>query len=310
MPRSLILGVNGQDGSYLAEALCGRGHEVVGIGRAPVGLYCRPSAGFRYVQCDLRDPEALAAILAACDPDYAFHCAAVHGSAGFQYEPVGRDLLAVNTMALHVLLEHARTSRRNLRVLYAGSAKMFPAPLSGLIDESTPVRATCLYSISKIASREMLSYYRSKHNVDATNMVFFTHDSPRRPISYFLPKMAHAISRAKLDHNYKEHVATLDFRNDWSHAAEVMDIVADVAMVSGVPEVVIASGQSWHGRAAARHLFSCFGLDADRHLVERLASVDPGPEFKVGLELLETTIGRRPVKTIADIVGEMISVSK
>ena len=306
MPRSLILGVDGQDGSYLAESLLRRGHAVTGIGRGRAGRFVEPSAAFLYRTCDLRDSEELANLVGECDPDFAFHCAAVHGPAGFQYEPVWRDALAVNTGALHVLLERARTARRELRVIYFGSAKMYSAPLAGTIDESTAVRASCLYGITKIASRDMLAYYRRQHNVNATNLVFFTHDSPRRPASFFMPKIARTIAAARASDRHQERFATLDFRNDWSDAIELMEIVADIAETSSAPELLIASGTTWHGREAAAHLFARYGLDASRHIIED-SQGDAGPDFRVCLDKLEAGIGRRPQRTIVDLVASLMA---
>src|ERR1039458_1592809 len=92
MTRSVILGVNGQDGSYLAEALLRRGHEVIGLGRDEVSRYVPVSPKFRYLQIDLRNADALARFVNEASPEQAFHFAAVHGAAGFEYEPAWRDV--------------------------------------------------------------------------------------------------------------------------------------------------------------------------------------------------------------------------
>src|SRR5262249_7836743 len=155
MQRSLVLGVNGQDGSYLAESLLRRGHHVTGIGRDPASRYTSASTRFRYVSCDLVRFEDLARLINEIEFDFAFHFAAIHGADGFRYEAVWRDMMAVNVNSLHVLLEHARLKRPGMRVIYAGSCKIFPPPLAGTIDEMTPARATCLYSIGKIAGRDL-----------------------------------------------------------------------------------------------------------------------------------------------------------
>ena len=118
MPRSLVLGVNGQDGSYLAEALLARGHEVVGVGREPASVYLAPSSAFRYVSLDVRDADALASLIAEVAPTQAFHFVAIHGASGFAYEALWRDMMAVNVLSLHVLLEYARTTAPGMRIVY------------------------------------------------------------------------------------------------------------------------------------------------------------------------------------------------
>jgi len=309
MPRSLVLGVNGQDGSYLAETLLARGHEVVGVGRAAGSAHVPPSPAFRYVCQDLRDTGALAALVAEVAPDQAFHVAAIHGASGFAYETWWRDMMAVNVMVLHVLLERARMAAPDMRIVYAGSSKIFPPPLSGVIEEESPVRATCLYGIGKIAARDLMTYYRAEHGVRSTNLILFNHESSRRPPEYLLPTLARAISAAKQDPAHRTTIKTLDFRVDWGAADEYMEIAADIAEKTGEPEFVLASGTTWHGREAAKHLFALHGLDAERHLVETLAPGDPGPAFRVSLDRLEQAIGRKPQKDIGSIINEMIAAA-
>lgn len=307
MPRSLILGVNGQDGSFMAEAMLRRGHHVTGVGRDPVSRYVEPSDRFRYLPLDLRDEKALVRAVAEAEPDFAFHFAAVHGAAGFQYEPVWRDMLAVNVSSLHVLLEHARVVAPHMRVVYAGSAKIFPTPLVGEIDETTPAASTCLYSIGKIASRDLIMQYRKNHGARATNLILFNHDSPRRPPQFILPMIAHGLAQALADPAHRFTLRTLDFRIDWSAADELCDIAADIAERSDEGEFVLASGKTWVARDAVRELFADYGLDAERHVVESVERSQPGPAFHVSLDRLRRAIGRVPKRTLREIVAEMIS---
>lgn len=306
MSLSLVLGANGQDGSYLTDALLARGGSVVGIGNERESRL-KPSDTYRYVCVDLRDAAAFAELVATLAPDQAFHFAAIHGAAGFAYEAQWRDMVAVNVLSLHVLLEHARTVAPNMRVVYAGSSKIFPGPLSGSIDENTETRATCLYGIGKLAARDLMLQYRTEHGIRATNLILFNHESPRRPPEFLLPTLARTIAAAKMDPEFQTTIKTLDFRIDWGAADEFMDIVCDIAENSDEPEFVLASGTTWHGRDAAKYLFGGHGLDAARHLVETLDRSDPGPNFSVSLDRLERAIGRRPRKDIAQIVNEMIA---
>lgn len=306
MPKALVLGVNGQDGSYLAEALLRRGYAVTGIGRQSGSRYVLDRPGFCYEALDLRDASALAAIVRRELPYAAFHVAAVHGAAGSVYETVWRELMAVNTLALHVLLDHARDRQRDMRIVYAGSSKIFPAPLTGTIDETTPYRATCLYGISKIASLELIAYYRRQHGVRASNLILFNHDSPRRPAGFFVPTVAGVIAAAMRDSFAKAEIRTLDFRIDGSAAAELMEIAADIADMAPDCDFVLASGRTWHARDAVAQMFARRGLDYRRHIVETLAPSDPGPMFEVSLDRLVQTVGRRPSKTIIDVVDEII----
>ncbi|MGV8998209.1 MAG: GDP-mannose 4,6-dehydratase [Parvibaculaceae bacterium] len=306
MPSSLVLGVNGQDGSYLAESLLRRGHSVIGVGRDKTSRYVVSSDLFRYVELDLRDTSALTRLVDDAAADNAFHFAAVHGSAGFQYEPVVADMFATNVLALHVLLEHARLRNKAMRVIYAGSSKIFPSPLSGEIDEATPARATCLYSIGKIAARELIMQYRTQHKVAATNLILFNHESPRRPPQFLLPMIAKGIADAKGDPAYRLKVQTLDFRIDWASAEEFADIAVEIAEKTDADEFVLASGVTHYARDIVHALFAAYGIDGNVVVSEALPRRDAGPEFHVSLKKLEQAIDRRPVRSVQEIVAEMI----
>lgn len=305
MPQSLVLGANGQDGSYLAEALLARGHHVVGVGRNPASRYLTPSENFRYVQLDLNDTEALARLLKSLELDYAFHFAVVHGASDFSYEPVWGEMAKVNVLSLHALLEHARTAAPQLRIVYAGSRKIFPSTITGTIDETTHASATCLYSIGKMAARDLIFHYAKHHNVMATNVVLFHHESIRRQQQYLFPTIVRGIAAAKRDPMHRITVRTLDFWIDWGAADEFMELVADIAERSEEVELVLASGRTWYARAAVERLFARYGLDMSQ-LIEISATSVPGAPFQVRLDRLEYSIGRTPKRQIEDVADSII----
>jgi GDPmannose 4,6-dehydratase len=297
MPHSMVLGANGQDGSYLVDCLLNRGHHVVGIGRSPSSFYIVDHARFRYVSLDVGVPNALADLLSA-----------IHGPSGFQYEPVWQSMMAVNVGSVHTILEHARTKARDLRVVFAGSSKIFPSPLSGRVNEDTTARGSCLYSISKIASRDLMAYYRRCFGIPTTNLILFNHESPRRALNYVFPKLVDAVASALGGSQQKSVVRTLDFKIDWSAADELMDIVVDIAQNSEAPELVLASGHTWEGRDAVDRLFAHYGMDWTRHIEVAVSGLDASPQFCVDLERLSKAIGRVPKKSIFDIANDIMSV--
>ncbi len=307
MPRALVLGVNGQDGSYLAESLLRDGYQVCGVGRQSQSRYTPAGPPFQYVNLDLANREALRMLVLDFRPEVAFHVAAIHGSAGFIYESLFAEMMKVNTDALHVLLEHARLKNPQLRIIYANSLKIFPQPYVGEISETSRYRATCLYGISKIASLELISYYREKHGTAASNLILFNHESPRRGPSYFVPTITHALSAALKDPTAKTEIRTLDFWMDWSAADELMEIAIDIAEKAPNADYIVASGKTWHARKAVAEIFARRHLDYRNHLAERLPESDPGAPYFASIERVARAIGRRPVKTIFDIVDWILA---
>jgi GDPmannose 4,6-dehydratase len=308
MPHSMVLGANGQDGSYLVECLLNRGHHVVGIGRSPTPLYQVEHARFQYVSSDVGVPRALAELLSSFPLDYVFHTAAVHGPSGFQYEAVWQSMMAVNVGSVYTILEHARTKARDLRVVFAGSSKIFPSPLSGTVNEDTVARGSCPYSIAKISSRELLTYYRRCFGIPTTNLILFNHESPRRALDYLFPKLVDAVASALGGSQQKSVVRTLDFKIDWSAADELMDIVVDVAQKTEAPELVLASGHTWDGQDAINRLFAHYGMDWTRHIDVAVSVLNASPHFCVDLGRLSKAINRVPKKSIFDIANDIMSV--
>ena len=94
---------------------------------------------------------------------------------------------------------------------------------------------------------------------------------------------------------------------DWSDAAELMDLAADIAERSDVQELVLASGTTSYGRPAVERMFARYGLDMHRHVVESERAWDPAPQFQVSLARLEREIGKHPLKTVDDIIDAMIA---
>ena len=308
MARALVFGVNGQDGSYLAEALLRRNHHVVGVGRQPQSRYLHDQPRFTYAAADLADERQVEALIHSVAPDRIYHFAAVHGptGSGFTYEPLFAEMLRVNVGALHVALEYARTRNRDARIFYAGSSKVFPSPLAGEIDETSPMQTTCLYSVGKLAARDLMRVYGQGHAVKATNLILFNHDSPRRPRDYLLPMLADTIARAKADIRHVLRVRTLDFWADWSAADELMEIVADLSEAPLAPELILASGKAVYARAAVAQLFASHGLKAEDHIVEDQPSrLQESAGFQVRIDQLES-LARRPSKTVFDVVDELI----
>ena len=305
MGRALVLGVNGQDGSYLAQALLKRSDYLVGVGRQANSRYVHEHRRFTYVAADLTDERQVDALLQTVAPVRIYHFAAVHGptASGFTYEPVFADMLSVNVAALHVALEYARRCKPDARIFYAGSSKVFPGPLAGHIDESTCMQVSCLYSLGKLAARDLMRLYLQDHAIRATNLILFNHDSPRRPPDYLLPMLAQTIARAKIDPRHVLRVRTLDFWADWD---ELMDIVADLGAAAFAPEIILASGQAVYARSVVTQLFARHGLQAEDHVIEDHPSrAQVGAKFQVRLARLES-LARRPSKTVFDVVNALI----
>ena len=312
MIRAVILGVNGQDGTYLTEHLLARGATVLGLGRQQAPRHLSPQPRFEYLALDVADAPALTAVLNRFRPTHAFHVAAVHGPAGFNYEPVFEQALAVHVGAVHTLLEHARAVAKDLRIVYASSAKVFRPPLPARVTEDSPMSSSCLYSTTKNAARDVISLYRASHGINASILYLFNHESALRGPDYFIPRVCGVLAEALAGGHAPsgKSFKTLDFLCDWGSAREYMEIAASVADAGDAGDFIVATGRTWHGREFVDALFKRHGLDYRDFITAESDASDPGKKFQCVLDRLEQKIGCRPRVGIMEVCDEIIERSQ
>lgn len=303
-----ILGANGQDGSYLCEIEAAAGRRVLAVGRQPAYAWAPPEGEFCYHQLDVSDQQDLREFLEEHEPDLIFHVAAVHGAAGFAYEPVVGQLFAVAALSAHTCLEYLR-ERGSGQFFYASSSKVFGASLSGNIDESTPRRADCLYSAAKIAAGNLIDCYRRDHQISAVVAHLFNHESRRRSPDFFVPTIARALAGALAGAQTKEGIKTLDFYADWGSAREYMELVSKAMQIGFNEDLVIATGDTVYAADAVNALFAAHGHNYRDYLEVAVEAAQRGPvPFIVDVGKLAASVGGKPVTGFRRLVEEIAGV--
>jgi GDPmannose 4,6-dehydratase len=312
---ALVVGVNGQDGSYLAERLAHNQWRVVGTARQS-----QPRAGLaahlaHYSPLDLTDTAAFQRLLTEQLPDAIFYAAAVHGAAGFDYESVWLSAHQVNTLALHAALAHVRAhggrGAGKVQVVYFGSAKMFGDLAGRRIDENTARVSSCIYSITKNAGADLVQYYRAAHGVDASVVWLFNHESIRRPPQFFAMQVVQALAQSLQDKRHAVTLNTLDFWCDWGHAQEYMALVADHCDALRGQDVVLATGHTVWAADVVTELFALHGLAADDHIRtttrrDKLLAT----QWQADTTRLMQLAGQRPVLSGVEVFQEILRATR
>jgi GDPmannose 4,6-dehydratase len=296
MTRSLILGVNGQDGSYIADVLLARGHKVIGVARQVQSRWVDPRR-FDYVRLNAADSDELDGLLSRTMPDRIFHMAAIHGSAGHAYEAVWREALALNVGSVHTCLEYMRNLKPSTRLFYPSSLKVFGDPPPSEVDEATPRVSSCLYSITKNAATELIHQYRARHRIWACIGYYFNHDSPRRTDTYFLPRLVAQIAASLRKDVSSPDVATLDFWCDWGSSREFMELTVDLLEQDTPQDVVIATGRPVYAADLARVLAEGVGAPPPSLPSRNCAT----PPVRAKLDALSHAVGRVPCKGAIEV---------
>src|SRR5256885_1272145 len=224
-PGALITGIDGQDGSYLAELLLGRGYDVWGTAREDPDAV-RPNLAaiherITLVTCDLRDPGALPAAIERCRPDELYNLAATTYVPQSWDDPL--ETIQVNATAVTAMLDAVARRHRDTRVYQASSSEVFGVPADAPQTEATPLRPVNPYGIAKLHAQLSAAAYREREGIHVSVGITFNHESPRRPPSFVTRKVTRAAAAIKLGLEHEVVLGSLDARRDWGDARDYVE---------------------------------------------------------------------------------------
>jgi GDPmannose 4,6-dehydratase len=276
--RALVTGITGQDGSYLAELLLGKGYEVHGVIRRASTfntdriehLYQDPHEPYPRLRLhygDLSDGTGLRRIIESVEPDEVYHLGAQsHVRVSFDEPEYTADVVGVGSLRLFDSLRDyiARTDRQ-VRVYQAGSSEMFgaaPAPQS----ESTPFYPRSPYAVAKVAAHWFGVNYRESYGMFISNGILFNHESPRRGETFVTRKITRAATRIKLGLQDKLYLGNLDAKRDWGFAGDYVDAMWRMLQQEAPGDYVIATGEAYSVRDFVQTAFARLELDWEAHV--------------------------------------------
>jgi GDPmannose 4,6-dehydratase len=301
VPRALITGVTGQDGSYLAELLLAAGYEVVGMTRLPVEL-----DGASTVHGDLGDPASLRAAVLETAPDELYHLAAPTFVPASWKDPAGT--LALVAGATATLLQAAREAGSGMRVLVASSGEIFGAARVSPQDEDTPMRPRSPYGVAKLAAFGLVDTIRAKHGLHASSAIAYNHESPRRPERFLPRKVARGAAAIKLGLQDELVLGDLAAVRDWCHARDVVRGYRLMLAQDEPGDYVLASGVGRTVGELVDAAFACVGLDPADHVKVDPALVRPSERTPpVGdIARARERLGWEPETSFAAMIEEMV----
>jgi GDPmannose 4,6-dehydratase len=310
LPKALITGITGQDGSYLAEFLLERGYEVIGMVRRSSTINFHRIASIQdkvtLVPGDLLDQVSLIHLLEEHRPDEVYNLAAQ----SFVQTSWSQPVFTGEATALGVtrLLDAIRIVDPRIRFYQASSSEMFGKVVEVPQTEDTPFYPRSPYGVAKVYGHWITINYRESYNLHAVSGILFNHESPRRGLEFVTRKISHTVARIKRGLTNELRLGNLDARRDWGFAGDYIKAMWLMVQHDRPVDYVIATGETHSVEQFLDLAFSHVDLDWRQYVVQdprfmRPAEVDllVGDPGKAGREL-----GWEPAVTFPELVRMMV----
>jgi GDPmannose 4,6-dehydratase len=278
--KALITGITGQDGSYLAEFLLGKGYEVHGLrrrsstfnrGRIDHISEAQPGGaegGATLHYGDLCDASSLSRLLRAIRPDEIYNLAAQSNvKISFDIPVYTGDVAGLGALRI---LEGVRESGLKARIYQAGSSEMFGKAREIPQRETTPFYPRSPYAAAKVYAHWLVVNYREAYGMHASNGMVFNHESPRRGESFVTRKITLGVAAIKLGMQQTLTLGNLEAKRDWGFAGDYVEAMWLMLQQDQPDDYVLATGETHSVREFCEAAFSHVGLDYRQYV-----TVDP-----------------------------------
>ena len=312
---ALITGINGQDGSYLAEFLLEKGYEVWGIlkrnsvaenqtARIPDNVFKK----LNLVYGDLTDLSSVISVIQKCVPDEIYNLAAQsHVRISFDQPIYTSQVTGLGTLNL---LEAVRLTDSKIKIYQASSSEMFGNNIDddGFQRESTPMDPVSPYGCAKVFSYNICRNYRNSYNMFISNGILFNHESPRRGTNFVTNKVAKEAVKIKLGLSNELKLGNLDASRDWGHAKDYVEAMW-LMLQHDIPEdFVCSTGISHSVKDLVKYVFTALELDWTQYVSVDKKYLRPEElkHLKGDCSKIKNTLSWEPKYTFADMMDEMI----
>ena len=270
MKTALITGITGQDGSYLAELLLGKGYRVFGLARRSSTVTFERIQHIQdrieFLSGDLTDQNSLLYALQQAEPDEVYNLAAQ----SFVQTSWTQPVLTGDVTALGVtrMLEAIRVFNPRVRFYQASSSEMFGKVQAVPQREDTPFYPRSPYGVAKVYGHWATVNYRESFDMFAVSGILFNHESPRRGLEFVTRKVTDAAARIKLGMATELRLGNLDAQRDWGYAGDYVRAMWLMLQQEVPDDYVVATGETHSVKELVEVAFGHLGLDWREHVVQ------------------------------------------
>jgi GDPmannose 4,6-dehydratase len=276
MKKALITGINGQDGSYLAEFLLHKGYEVWGtLKRNSVSENQTARLDVIYeklnlIYADMTDLSSIISAIQKVMPDEIYNLAAQsHVKISFDQPIYTANTTGIGTLNL---LEAVRMIKPNTKIYQASSSEMFGNNIDddGFQRESTPMNPVSPYGCAKVFSYNICRNYRNSYGMFVSNGILFNHESPRRGTNFVTNKVCKEAVKIKMGLSNELKLGNLEATRDWGHAKDYVKAMWDILQLDKPDDFVCATGVSHSVRELCEYVFTKLDMNYEDYV-----KVDP-----------------------------------
>ncbi len=313
---ALITGINGQDGSYLAELLIEKGYTVWGIlKRNSVAEnqtyridHLRNNPMLKLEYADLLDMASLVRVLQLSKPAEVYNLAAQsHVRISFDQPVYTAQSTAIGTLNL---LEAVRLICPEARVYQASSSEMFGNNIDadGYQRETTPMNPVSPYGCAKVFSYNICRNYRNSYKLFISNGILFNHESPRRGSNFVTNKVAKETAKIKLGLSEKLVLGNTEATRDWGHAKDYVEAMWMILQHDKADDFVCSTGVSHSVQYLVDYCFEKVGLDPKKYVSTAARYLRPEElrDLKGDCTKMKETLGWKPKYTFETMMDEMV----
>ena len=332
MKRALITGVNGQDGSYLAELLLEKGYDVHGTIRRSSSFnsgrieHFREHPNFKRHYMDLTDPGSVSHVISELKPDEIYNLAAQsHVKISFEIPNYTGQVDAMGTLNV---LEAIRVHSPNSKLYQASTSELYGKVQETPQTENTPFYPRSPYGVAKLYGYWIVKNYRKSYNLFACNGILFNHTSPRRGENFVEKKIIDSLCQIKKGKIDILTLGNLSARRDIGHAREYIEGMWRMLQLEAPEDFVLATGKTYSIKEMVNMVCQKLDIDIDwkgggereiaidKSTGKIIIGIDPKYYRPAEVELLQgdaskakAILGWEPKLSLSEIFDEMIEES-
>ena len=271
--KAFITGINGQDGSYLAEYLIAKNYEVHGTIRRTSSINTKKidhlisthqGKNLYLYYSDLLDSSSLTNLISKIEPNEIYNLAAQsHVAVSFQNPLFTTETSTVGPLSL---LESIRNVNKEIKFYQASSSEMYGGSVREALDENSKFDPKSPYAAAKVFAFEISKIYRESYDMFATNGILFNHESPRRGETFVTRKISKAVGRIHVGIQNKLTLGNLNSYRDWGFAGDYVKAMWQIMQYEKPEDWVIATGETYSVNEFVKEAFSLINLDSDSYI--------------------------------------------